>query len=179
MYLNKEKITNEIQIADDYCIAYSQYVFMTQDGIIKDYVPFSDNLYEKDAIVDILALSKPCDRQLRGYVFSRKLFYEVGGYSNDMCLYEDLDLLCRLALKSRFVYTGEIGEGYRLNTGGLSSVTVDKAKDTIQLIRNKYIKRLSLRQRIKYNYSVGNYVFIKKTVNLCRDIKRCFFDLFY
>jgi hypothetical protein len=79
------------------------------------------------------------------------VFKKVGGYNTKLSYYEDFDLQCRLGLEARFVYTKDVGEAYRLNTGGLSAQSIENANKAIEEIRQKYLHKLNRIQRIAFN----------------------------
>ena len=173
LYINKEKLENEMKLADTYSVAFSQYIPLTETGQQISTPVVKENPYSsKYAVVDFMLITKKAEEQLRGYIISKQLFNEVGGYNISLNLYEDLDLQCRLALKAKFAYTGSIGEGYRTNTGGLSCTDYEKHQIALKNIRRKYYKKLSFGGKIYY-FCKKNY--LKKVL---RKIKLFFKKLF-
>ena len=173
VYVNKDKLLNEMQIVDTYKIAFSQHVTLAENGTQLPLIPVEKNLYaSKYAIVDLLLITRKNHEQLRGYVISKNLFNEINGYDTSLNIYEDLDLQSRLALKARFVYTYDIGEGYRRNTGGLSFVKQQQATTTIKAIRKKYFKKLSLWGKIVYLFKKVTFFVKTKFKNLIIKLKR-------
>lgn len=153
IYINPKKIENEVSIVSENTVAFSQWIKMDVDGNILPYTQYQKNPYDSYfAISKILSLSIPQGQQLRGYMIPKKLFNLVNGYSFPYNLFEDFDFQCRLCLNAKFVYTGEIGEAYRIGTGGLSVATSDKYDKTIKMIRDTYYPKMSLLQKISYSY---------------------------
>lgn len=152
MYVNEKKIENEIKLANDDTVVFSQWVPMNTNGEILPYKKLTTNPYNSYfAISKILSITLPPYKQLRAYMIPRKLFDRIGGYDKNLPIYEDFDLQSRFAIYGKILYTGEIGEAYRLNTGGLSkpNCEYDYAK-IIYTIRRKYIPHISLLQKIAY-----------------------------
>ena len=152
VYINNKKIENEVTIINNNKIAFSQWVPMDTNGTIKPYKKYLKNPLRYFAISKILSVSLPPYQQLRGYMIPTRIFREIGGYNTKLSFYEDFDLQCRLALHTKkFEYTQNTGEAYRLGTNGLSSQSTIDAARTIENIRQKYIPKLSLTQKIMYH----------------------------
>ena len=70
----------------------------------------------------------------RDYCVKRNILTELGGYNEGRSLYEDLELLIKIAEKYFFYCTYETGTVYRQAAGGLSSQKVrdhDEARNAI------------------------------------------------
>jgi len=155
IYVNKDKLKNEMELVDTYKIAFSQYVEMEEDGTLRQHRPIRHNKYaSKYAVVDLLLITRRVREYMRGYVVSRQLFNEIGGYDTSFNIYEDLDYQCRLAMKAKFVYTKAVGEGYRLNTGGLSKTKSHQGRTAIKQVRIKYYAQLTTMGKLYYYYRV-------------------------
>lgn len=155
IYINKDKIKNEVKIIDENKIAFSQWVPIDTENTIQSYKKFTKNPLQNFAISKILSISLPPYKQLRGYMIPSCIFKKIGGYNTELSFYEDFDLQCRLALCARkFVYTQKIGEAYRLGTNGLSSQNVTDAAKTIEIIKQKYIPNLNPIQKLMYKIYV-------------------------
>lgn len=151
IYINSNKIRNEVEISNKNTIAYSQWVPMDVNGKIKRYKKYIKNPYEtKYAICKILSMSQPSYKMLRGYMVSKRLFNKVGGYCFPYNMYEDFDYQCRLCINGRIVYTGEVGEAYRIGTNGLSARNLKMANKSIDIIQSTYFNRLDITQKIIY-----------------------------
>lgn len=74
----------------------------------------------------------------RDYCFSRETYFECGGYTKGLSLYEDWELNIKFLDKTEFVYSGEYGTAYRHKEGGLSSVDYKKQLETKINIFRKY-----------------------------------------
>ena len=66
----------------------------------------------------------------RDYCFPRDTYFECGGYTKGLSLYEDWELNIKFLDKTEFVYSGEFGTAYRHKEGGLSSVNYKKQLTT-------------------------------------------------
>ena len=152
IYKNKQKIEKEVKIAKTNKVAFSQWVPVDVKGKTLEYKTYKVNPLRFFAISKVLSIALPPYKQLRGYLIPTNIFREIGGYNTNLSLYEDFDLQCRLALKTKFVYTKSTGEAYRLGTGGLSSQSVENAQKAIEKVRKKYYKELNLFEKVIYNY---------------------------
>lgn len=151
VYLNENKIKNEVGIIKHNSIAFSQWVPMNLDGTVQPYRTFKINpLRRPFAISKILSTSLPPHKQLRGYMIPASIFRKIDGYNVKLTYYEDFDLQCRLGFNAKFVYTKSIGEAYRLGTGGLSAQNIENANQAIETIKKKYIHKLTTIQKIAY-----------------------------
>lgn len=83
----------------------------------------------------------------RDYCFPRDTYFECGGYTKGLSLYEDWELNIKFLDKTEFVYSGEYGTAYRHKEGGLSSVN--------------YKRQLQTKKRILSNTGIS---FKEKTV---------------
>ena len=158
IFINKNKIKNEVSIISKKRIAFSQWIPIDVRGNILPYQTYKDNPYESMlAISKILSINQPPYRQLRSLMIPAAFFRKIGGYNTKLSYYEDFDLQCRLGLKLKFVYTKDLGEAYRLGTNGLSKRSVEDANKAIKSIQKKYIRKLNLIQKIAFNiYSRRN-----------------------
>ncbi len=179
VYINEDKLKNEMEIIGPRTIAFSQWVRLAETGEQLPYIPIKKNLYgSKRAIVDIMLITRPTYQQLRSYVIPKQLFLDIGGYDPTLNILEDLDLLCRLALNASFAYTAAIGEGYRRDTGGLSLDKQNKGATNLLNIRKKYYKQLSFPNKLYYKSIIlkrkMNHLFnvLKRRMNLL--LKRLF-----
>ena len=151
IYINRDKIKNEVSIISPKKIAYSQWVPIKTTG-----EKIASQLYTKNplrgpfAICKILSVILPPYQQLRGYMIPATLFHKINGYNTSLSYYEDFDLQCRLGLSAKFVYTKDIGEAYRLGTGGLSAQNEEDANKAIRSIQKKYYSELNALQKMIY-----------------------------
>lgn len=171
VYVNDRKLENEITlIKEDNDIAFSQWILLDESGKILSDKIAKKNVYRgRYAFCKILSISQPSYRQLRGYLFSKTLFNEVGGYTFPYNFFEDFDLQCRLVLNGHLKYTGNYGEGYRNVPGGLSKQKILDAKSIICLIQKTYYKKLRWDQKIVYKLIIIHKAF-KRLRNRLRKI---------
>ena len=78
----------------------------------------------------------------RDICVKKDIILEVGGYNEQMNLYEDYELDLRISRKIRFFSTGEIGTAYRIKSGGLSSVAKKKCEQIYRRIYLAYRKEI-------------------------------------
>jgi glycosyltransferase involved in cell wall biosynthesis len=116
---------------------------ISYSGIVK--VDIQDNMlikmdlekYPKGNIMEYLLLQKihyiPRDCCIR-----RQDIIDAGGYNESMNLYEDMDLLYRLAVKNEFLFSGRYGIAYRRVTDGLSRQSRKKHERVLDKLFWKY-----------------------------------------
>lgn len=102
-------------------IAYSDIVLIDQKGenvkhIALDGFANSDQHYK---ITTLIGRKNPIPRDM---LFTRKAYDDVGGFSSQLKVYEDLDLKLRLAFlpEIKWVYSNAPGTAYRIGSDGLS-----------------------------------------------------------
>lgn len=125
IFLTDRKIEKEMQVVakhgyDPFVVAYSGILPIDENDKIylgkTKYKPIKErNIHDE-------LLTRSCFIP-RDFIFSKKLYYEVGGFDFDIPLYEDWDLKIRLSKKGRFFYSGIDGVGYRRHGLGLSSAS--------------------------------------------------------
>lgn len=74
----------------------------------------------------------------RDFLLSAELARGVGGFDEELPIYEDWDYKLRLAQKATFRYTGEIGIGYRRHGSGLSAAAAPLHTKCQAIIRKKH-----------------------------------------
>lgn len=160
-YYDGKKLEKEMKLIKEYkekynedIISFSKTVLVNEKGeLIKHYSVDSDAyyLFEGD-ILSKLFLGIKIRFLPRDYCFLKELYVKCDGYDKNISLYEDLDLLIRLANISRFYCSMENGTAYRQNTNGLSnkkSIEHSRAKKMIYK-KNRLI--LSIPKRITYAF---------------------------
>ena len=75
----------------------------------------------------------------RNYVVSKELVIKAGLFDEEMSLYEDSDLICRLLNYTKPLLIGEYGPVYRMTTNGLSKAAEELHKKSLSLLQMKYI----------------------------------------
>lgn len=118
MYINNEKLEFEYKVLIDSTkntISYSSYYLINDE----------DNIIKENEIKNI-SKSDICLRRKivpRDFMYNKKLFTKVGGYSANRSLYEDWEYIIKLIQFAEIKYSGCYGTGYRRDTSGLSSVS--------------------------------------------------------
>ncbi|MCM1540478.1 MAG: glycosyltransferase family 2 protein [Blautia sp.] len=137
-YANKYKLQNEMALIDKHgadIIAYSKLKFADLDGNIIKQERFSNRSYLTGNIFFKMLIGKFKFATIaRDYCIKRNTLIEIGGYNEDRNLYEDLELLLKLARNHLFFCTYEFGTAYRQVPGGLSKRRLEehkKARDEI------------------------------------------------
>ena len=154
IYFNKDKILNEINLLKEKSdrkvpiVSYSKTYFMSEDGERQVKKECDNSIMMNGKIFKPLMLGLHFDRVPRDYIISKSFFLMNKGFDERMNLYEDYDLLCRLALKGEFYCTNELGTGYRQSVGGLSSQNWQRHKLVRKRIFEKYLKEIPFVKRL-------------------------------
>ena len=83
---------------------------------------------------------------IRDYCIETDFLKQIGGYNVERNLFEDLELLYKIAKKRKFYHCSEVGTAYRNNPGGLSKEkkeTLVKEYNTVVLDQIKNESGLS------------------------------------
>lgn len=121
-YINDCKLENEMRLAaSKKCLAYSKIVRVDEQGERGKLQFLKDDQYLQGDIRVQTMLCKNMNTIPRDYVVPKSLYSTVGGYNQEMKIYEDLDILLRLLSKVEARCTFEEGTAYRQVKGGLSS----------------------------------------------------------
>jgi glycosyltransferase involved in cell wall biosynthesis len=149
--------------ADDYYYSVDkisrEMIILNEDNYEtrKDIIPFSSiqfvneegtkitcrKLFKKlnGAVYKTVLLSGAFSRFIiRDYILERRKFFEIGGYQQNLSLFEDYDFLIRLCENSCFVHSGCIGTAYRQISGGLSDKKKEHLLQTKKDICSQYLR---------------------------------------
>lgn len=128
IYLNSDKIKNEMALVKKHkeefgkdIAAYSRTWYLTRDGVPFEGPRYKYKNYNQGNIFERLLKEKYFFTIMRDYCISTESVKDVGGYDEQNCLWEDLDLIIDLSVNNEFYYTGETGTGYRQTQTGLST----------------------------------------------------------
>lgn len=155
-YSDNKKIEREMQLLTESkdpnrALSFSIIRYADEEGRFLSNNLKIKNLvygYGKRPLADLLTFKKASIGP-RDYCISKKLLNEVGAYSFEKNLFEDLDLLMRLAVvKTSFLCTKNWGTAYRQNTGGLSAAKIEEQKEVFDSIIEKYSKMTTFGDRI-------------------------------
>lgn len=155
-YSDNRKIEREMKLLTeaknpDRAISFSVIRYADEDGRFLSNNLKVKNLiygYGKRPLADLLTFKKASIGP-RDYCISKKLLNEVGAYCFDKNLFEDLDLLMRLAVaKVSFLCTKNWGTAYRQNTGGLSAAKREEQQEVFDSIIDKYSKMATFGDRV-------------------------------
>lgn len=104
----------------------------------------------------------------RDYCFPRETYFECGGYTKGLSLYEDWELNIKFLEKTEFVYSSEYGTAYRHKEGGLSSVNYKKQLTTKVNIFRKYSS--SVVEKLVF-YSLAYLAFVGHMIKKRGDVE--------
>lgn len=146
-YWSENKLEKEVQLLKQYeasgmdIIAYSKIIHVDEGATLFRVQP-SSKWRSGDLYNYILTTYKTANLP-RDYCAKTSIIKEEGAYSENMNLFEDYDLLLRLAKKYRFQCTLNDGTAYRIKMNGLSHCSYKEADKVIWEIFNKYNVHLS------------------------------------
>lgn len=176
---NERKIENEMRLISTYkregkdICAYSRIKYIDMEGN-----ELGDN-FEKNTengnIHNTMLTLFDTSIVPRDICIKKELLCEVGGYREDMSLYEDYELILRLSKDIEFYSTNEIGTSYRIKKGGLSDNDIKKLDKAFMNIFNEYVKDEVLFERpvlyLKKMKSMCYFRGLPYIKNICRRIK--------
>lgn len=176
---NERKIENEMRLISTYkreekdICAYSRIKYIDMEGN-----ELGDN-FEKNTengnIHNTMLTLFDTSIVPRDICIKKELLCEVGGYREDMSLYEDYELILRLSKDIEFYSTNEIGTSYRIKEGGLSDNDINKLDKAFMNIFNEYVKDEALFERpvlyLKKMKSMCYFRGLPYIKNKCRIIK--------
>ena len=152
-YYNCCKLENEMNLIkenDDNIVAYSQLVFVGVEGMkLKIRIPKSEYL-NGDIFVRLLTGKFTWPAIAKDYCVKKSILVQVGGYNEQRDLYEDFELLLKLAKEHAFLCTYEAGSAYRQVPDGLSKRDASEHKRARREIFFDSIDSLPLIMRKKY-----------------------------
>ena len=154
-YANINKLENEMKLLlqsenPKKSLAYSIIQYVGQGGE-KLHNRRCNRIYfvSRHPLSDLLSMKKFAFIP-RDYCLSKETLIEIGAYSFEKDLYEDLDLLMRLAVsKIEFLCTYEIGTAYRQGTGGLSSKQKEEHIRILKMIKSRYWRQATVWEKIR------------------------------
>jgi len=151
-FADNKKLEIEIALCQQYqktnnrqCISFSNIIILNSEG--KFY-----NIGENSVIVQGNILNQIMARNCmipRDFLFTKDMYFNVGGYDYRFPIYEDWDLKIRLAANYPFHYTGINGIIYRRHGVGLSNASSIKHIKVTKQIFNKNQKLLLPNDRKK------------------------------
>lgn len=150
-YYNKEKINNEMLIIRKYqekygedILAYSKIIMVSND--LKEIrMPTSKrNDYLNGKIAIKLLVGYKFKTIMRDYCIKTDILKKIGGYNGDKSLYEDWELLIKIANEYKIFCTYEIGTAYRNSICGLSKRSSSELKHAMEQIFEEQIARYNI-----------------------------------
>lgn len=172
-YISQEKIEKEIELLkmnnfQKNTIAFSGIVQVKEYGLKIKSVMQNKNTKEGDIFECLVVRSCAIPRD---FIFSKELYYEVGGYDSHIPIYEDWDLKLRLSKKAQYYYTGIEGIGYRLHGKGLSSAKKAEHIKWLNYVFNKNTKEVENKEDLKKLFTKNiNPSLTKKVVSKLKKI---------
>ena len=169
-YYNKEKLENEMNIIKKFSelrkdvVSYSSIVQMSNDGKTCSEPKIPKEQYLQKNIYNRMLLDLRSSLVMRDYCIKTQILRDIGGYNANNCLFEDFELILKIAKKYEFYYTGETGTAYRNSINGLSKKPYKLLYDT----KNSIIK-----EQLKEEFVLKRWLFI-----FVRSVVKCLKDLY-
>lgn len=112
-YISELKIQKEVEVLSKHnfesnIIAFSGIVLTDENSNALSLFMHKDNIKEGNIFRKLLLRKGKIPRD---FIFSKKLYFEVGGFDPGISLYEDWDLKIRLSKKGKFYFSGINGIG--------------------------------------------------------------------
>lgn len=152
-YYNINKIKNEMALIQHHVeygeniVAYSPVICVDYAGEPFDSISNAVNKRYLDGKIYLpLLLGLIPKPVIRDYCIETDFLKQIGGYNVERNLFEDLELLYKIAKKRKFYHCSEVGTAYRNNPGGLSKEkkeTLVKEYNTVVLNQIKNESGLS------------------------------------
>ena len=154
-YYNYNKLENEMnlikKIGDD-IVAYSQLVFVGAEGIKLEMRTSKAEYLNGDIFARLLTGKFTWPAIAKDYCIKKSILVQLGGYNEQRDLYEDFELLLKLAKEHPFLCTYEEGSAYRQVQDGLSKRVASEHKKARQEIFLNSIESLPFVMRHKYTF---------------------------
>lgn len=153
-YVNPNKIENEMSLIEFMkrnrgkdVVAYSITVICSNEGI-PDYPDIKRKEFYLNGHIHFQLLQMLNWKSImRDYCVKADILRKIGGYREDRNLFEDWELLIKIARNTDFYCTMEYGPGYRLGQSGLSSRPAYVYEQTIRDIFQREVNEYGLLYR--------------------------------
>lgn len=155
-YYSNEKLSNELSLLEKYngqVVAYSKIVYCDEEDNIIRYLDYKNKDYFEGNIFKSLLQEKIGKTLMRDCVYPKKVLLDAGLYDENCSLFEDYDVLIKLAKSLPFYCTFEYGTAYRQKEGGLSSRSQEDLINAKNKIINNALSSLNLTTKISIKTS--------------------------
>lgn len=150
-YFNNQKLENEMNLLKEKggnVLTYSKIVYCDEEDNIIRYLDYKKSEYFEGDIHIALLTERVRRTLMRDCVFPRQAIIDVGLYDESSCLFEDYDILIRLAERLPFYCTFEYGTAYRQKAFGLSQKSPKEIRSAKDKSIEKNLASLSAFKRI-------------------------------
>lgn len=176
-YGNPDKLKNEMGLLrsrDKDGVAYSQLLFADESGNIKENIFCKKKQYLVGNIYKRMLLGRFVFPALaRDYCVKKSIVSELGGYNEGRNLYEDLELLIKIAEAHSFYCTYQTGTAYRQTAGGLSSQKTEAHKEVRNAIFREGISKFAFWKRAVYSMQWKWYQMLREMQRLMWKCAGC------
>lgn len=145
-YFNNQKLENEMKLLQEKggnVLTYSKIVYCDEEDNIIRYLDYKKSEYFEGFLFKALIQEKITKTLMRDCCFPKAVAEDTGLYNEQLSLYEDYDLLIRIAKRVPFYCTFEYGTAYRQKNFGLSQRPTEECENAKNSIIEKYYSELS------------------------------------
>ena len=170
-YYNKDKLSCEMALIKKYrdigkdVVTYSSIVKMSNDGSTYTEPNIPKKKYLEGNIYNRMLIDLRSSVVMRDYCVRTEILRTIGGYNIDNSLFEDYELILKLAKNYEFFYTEKTGTAYRDSVAGLSK----KPYAVLLEAKNRVIKN-QLKQEDPLKRGV--FTVIRAVLAFCKKIYR-------
>lgn len=150
-YYNPQKLENEMRLMAEKggnVLTYSKIVYCDEADTIIRYLDYKRRDYFQGNVYLALVAERITKTVMRDCCYPRQAALNAGLYDETSSLYEDYDLLIRLAARLPFYCTFSYGTAYRQKANGLSARAPAECRAEKDAILEKYMAQLTPPKRL-------------------------------
>lgn len=146
-YYNKDKLSCEMALIEKHrelgkdIVAYSSIVKMSNDGSEYTEPNIPKNKYFEEKIYNKMLIDLRSSVVMRDYCVKTDILREIGGYNVENSLFEDYELILKIAKNYEFYYTEVTGTAYRDSVAGLSKKPYKVLLDAKNRVINNQLRQ--------------------------------------
>lgn len=149
-YFNAKKLENEMLLLEEKggnVLTYSKIVYCDETDAVIRYLDYDKKDYFEGNVLNALLTERIRRTLMRDCCYPRAAILDAGLYDEASCLFEDYDVLIRLAKRLPFYCTFEYGTAYRQKGYGLSKRSDEEVAAAKSLSIEKNLQELSFIKR--------------------------------
>ena len=156
-YCNREKLALEMALQEEKggdIVAYSVTSFFSSDGKQRTKKK-NGSYYLNGNVYEDLLITRKWDSIMRDYIVKTETLRNAGGYNEKRSLFEDYELLLKLARDHEFYCTGEFGTAFTEGAGlsaldkdGQTKIQEEIIFEELKNVDEKRRKRILFRRKL-------------------------------